>query len=873
MTSFPKAKPRSSLAPFRARFARALSCLGLLGLLWTSSCDNPACVFGGTCSDDDPLGSGPAATVPANHAWVSTAAPKIEAVFPSGGSRAKTTPVVVRFSESMAVSSLTGSTFALVQQGGFGNPTLFLPPVLLGDGRLFVLIPAQPLTAGATYNLSLAKDKVVLDLAGQQLTQAAEQTLVSFTVAETDPALPAVVASWPPDGSSKQSATEEIAVVFDRRLLAASVNSDSFDVTIDGAQPPFDPPASPAVLIGAGSFPSADTRVWRWRSVDGAGEAQPLGIGSQVVVHLSPTGDKILAEGGGALPSIEIDHQLLSFPAPQAAFLASQPSDAIGIANLNGTVPLAVDVLVGSVLATDVIDVFLFGQTKSDPPQLAALSRQVQIADVTYDPGTGVATLGEAELNLAPAGTPLSSFFADGNLTIGLRLRRANVGGPLRLLDADPDQPGTQTARLDVTPPKLVGFGSTGTNLKSFSSDLRDLCLVGRASEKLRAVEVTTGLGSNGTQPSVVASDGTTFVAAPVSLGVVDPTQLPLPFSVRIYDAALNAALADTNARFEQVGVSGPGAALPGNATFALQLVDARTLAALAGADVFVHQDQSGVITPIDAKITDAAGRVVALAAPTGETIVTVQATGYTTLTLHGVPTARLSLTLQRHNQVPFLAAGVLSSSDSDIGIYDRRVVDSRSFPSDAWGVDVSSCGLNTVTGLFECAFGPRPVSGFAGVVSGLATDPPNSEFNYSATTFLRDFAWVAPTPLPVGTTLPLVSVQLGAPLDDADTSVEDRALDWLQATLDASSASGLDLNELEAQPRVLAQARARSLSGSAGVGAGVAFPQSGSPTNVWKLRSAISGRADPTDNKYPGDEIGDLVSDGAIDAQLRLFA
>ncbi len=865
---FPLSVPRARRPAARL----GVAALAMVAGLSFSGCDNPACVFGGDCSGSDILGSGPPAGQPPNHAWIAGVAPKLEAAFPSGANRARTTPIVLRFSESMAAATLTTSTFSLIQDGGFGAPTLFLPPALLGDGRLFVLVPAQPLLPGASYKLSLAAGKQVTDLQGQLLQAEAGKTLLSFTVADTDPALPGVVAAWPPDGATNQSASEEIAVVFDRRMNAATVDGDSFDIKVDGQDPAFDPPATPVLLVGAGSFPAADTRLWRWRSVDGEGEAAPLGLGASVTVELSPSGDKILSEGGDALPSLTLDHQLLNFPQPEVVHIVSMPTDAIGIANLDGSLPLAVDVLVGSALPTDELDMFLFGLTKSATPQLASLSRKAAIADVTYDAQTGVATLGEQELNLSGSGNPVTSFFADGSLTIAVRLRRGSVGGPLRLLDADPDQQGVQVARIDVTRPKLVGFGTSGTNVKTFTSDLRDLSLAGRASEKLRAVEVSTVLGDNGVQAHVVASSNEVFVAAPVPLGVIDPANLPLSFTVRIYDQALNASAEDTIGRFLQVGASGPGTSLPGAGQVFVQLLDARTLAPLAGADVYVHEDQSGTVTPVDSAVTDAQGRAVVLCAPAGETLLTFQASGYASATFCGVPTNRVSMTLERNNQAPLISAGVVNSSDPDITSFDRLLSDSRGFSIDAAGFAVGSCALNAVTAQYECPFGPRLVGPFVGAIAAMALDPPGSEFNYSASGFLRDFAWLAPAPVAVGTTLPPAIVSMGPLLDDGSVDIEERALDGPQFVIDATSVSGLDLAQLDGDVRVRMKARLFSLHADALIGGGVAFPLSGSPVDRWKARTAFSGLADPTDGKYSGDELGSLIQQGTLDPALRAF-
>src|SRR5262245_1756369 len=124
-------------------------------------------------------------------------------------------------------------------------------------------------------------------------------------------------------------------------------------------------------------------------------------------------------------------------------------------------------------------------------------------------------------------------------------MQRGAVTTPVRLLDADFSVTGLQSALLDTVRPTLTGLGTSGTDKGNFRSDLRDLALVGRANERIRAVEVsTTSLGNNGIlTPTVGSTTGGLFVAAPVLLGTLTPAQLPLPFTAVIYDNALNSAL------------------------------------------------------------------------------------------------------------------------------------------------------------------------------------------------------------------------------------------------------------------------------------------------------------------------------------------
>jgi hypothetical protein len=138
---------------------RALPRGALLAALAASTlllggCDNPACVFGGDCSGGGSgggLGS-EAASVPADFTWLAAGAPTLVEFFPRTGQIATTTAVALLFSESIAPQPLQVGV-RLVQVGGFGAPWPTLPPTRVGDGRMLLLVPLQPLTAGATYEL------------------------------------------------------------------------------------------------------------------------------------------------------------------------------------------------------------------------------------------------------------------------------------------------------------------------------------------------------------------------------------------------------------------------------------------------------------------------------------------------------------------------------------------------------------------------------------------------------------------------------------------------------------------------------------------------------------------------------------------------
>ena len=112
---------------------------------------------------------------------------------------------------------------------------------------------------------------------------------------------------------------------------------------------------------------------------------------------------------------------------------------------------------------------------------------------------------------------------------------------------------------------------------------------------------------------------------------------------------------------------------------------------------------------------------------------------------------------------------------------------------------------------------------------------------------------------------------QFNMRLDAASVPQKKRALDGPAVDLDASGLASVDLANLATDPRVVVEARMRALPGSLLAGFGAAFDVAGTPTDMWRLRSAFPGAVDFTDTKYPGDELGELVRSGVIDPDLFL--
>jgi hypothetical protein len=849
--------------------APALGALALAAGLALAGCDNPACVFGGQCSGGGDEPEANPATVPIDHAWIAPGAPTITSFFPRGTGITTDTPIAVVFSESIAPNRLAQS-FLLFQTGA-PAPMPTLPPTLVADGRMLIVIPAVALTAGEEYTLEFAENAIVTDLQGAAVPQPQDGIIGTFTVAAANPPAPRVVTSFPTDGATNQSATGEVVVVFDRRMNAGTIDNDSFAVTVNGVEPADNPLPQSLLLVGGGTI-VPDTRVWRYRSTDADGEAVPFPTSASVEVRLSAPGERILASDGGQLPETVIDYDTAAFGAPLGADIVSIPTDAIGIDNLDGTVPLELGVELSAAQSDDFLCVYLFGGSPQTDGETIALYREAKLSSLGFDPLLQTASLREAQLDIASSTSPVTARFANGELAIALQVRRGNTRSPVRLLDVDAGEPGRQDALLDVTRPTFTGFGSSGTEKASYRSNLRDLVVVGRASEEIAIAEVASALGSNGALAPVVesASSGL-FVAQPAPVGVVDPGQLPLPFTLTIYDRARNRASAAVSAQFRQVGVIGPGAALPGAATVEIEVVDARTYAAIEDALVFVHQDVAGTVTFVDSDVTDPSGFASLTAAPAGETLVTVDAAGYDLFTFHGVPESRLSIPVSRTAPSPSILQGVLATTSADLPSFDRLVADTRQFAADEPVLVVGSCSLDPQSATFRCPFNGLLRAGPAGGMALVAVDPPTAAALFTAPGFLRAYALDLPQPATSPGGAVTASLDVSTLLDDAGVDQEERAIDGPAVTLDASAVAGIALASLDGEPRVDIRASVAGLDAPVLAGFGAALDPVGSPASSWTVRTALPGVADPDAGDYVGDEVGELVEAGTFDADLFL--
>jgi len=878
--------PRLSRAGARIA-AVAFAVAAVLAALPFAGCDNPSCIYGGNCfggGGGGELGSNPA-TVPEDNDWLLPTQPQVSSFFPAGDKNASTTPIVLRFNESIAPQSVIGA-FDLIAVdsglGGTGLPVPLFPPALIGDGRMLVLLPAAKLQGDKTYELHLRENAKVFDLTGTPLQLPDNGLLGSFGVAAEDPDGVKLVATWPPDNSSEQSRTTEIAVVFDRKVVPETVNIHSFAVTVGGQTPAQNPSPTAAEFAAASGVSAPDTRAWRWRSTDDSGVAVPLGPGSDVALALSPAGHEIKGSEGDpapVLPASTIEFQLADFSAPLSAEIVSLPPDAIGIANLDGTRPLELAVEVKDGLPSDVLGVFVFGTSLGTDPHTVALFREVSLSDAGYNPTTDIATLGEDQLDLASSTSPVEARFADGALAFALVLERGGTSSPVRVLDLDPDQDGVQSPLLDTTRPILQELWPSGSGLAQTRSDLADVVITGRASEPVRAAEVHTALGDNGPlapvcgwdEPESAANSGL-FAAAPVLVGVIAPNELPLDFDLLVFDRAFNPAAAPTSGTLRQIGAVGPGASLPGAPTVSVEVFDTALLGPVSGARVFTHSLAGPAPVLEDSAVTDQNGRATLLAAASGSTLVTVDADGFDLFTIQDLPVARLGVPLQRSNALPAVHQGRLSTPDQDLTDLVKWSHDARLIDIPGKLVPIQACASNPITQTFECLFGPAPLFvGRVGAATVAVLDPPPNEFVYSAASFLKGWGTRFPAP-ELGPGIPsALTFTLHSALDAASVPQEQQALDGPALDLIAAGSVHLSLAQLASDPIVTLEARLRSLPGALLAGNGVAFALGGTPVDTWHMRCAFPGLVDYTDGKYTGDQLGELVSGGQIDPDLFL--
>jgi len=856
--------PPSSLRLPRMRSNVSAAFLALvLAVPWAlSGCDNPACVFGGDCS---PGGSGGAvgtlaANVPEDGQILRTNVPRIDRFAPIGDAVDPKSPIVIVFSESISPATLS---FAFeLRQVQFGAIPLQASS-LVGDGRVLVMFPLTDLMLGAAYQVAFREDVQVGDRTGQAIVQPSDRVVGSFTVAATAPTLPSVVLTYPDEAEVGLPDSSEIVVVFSRAMDAATVNDASFEVEVNGAPPPFDPPAQPLTVPGFGT----DTRVFRWRSLDDENQSASLGTDATVTLQLSPTTARIEDVDGNELPLQTTSFHTLPFSAPLSATITSFPADAIGIDALVGPANLAVQVDLVDAIAGDELGVYIFGIQPEDvtAPRMVALFRAVTIVD---PPGSFTFTA--AELNLVLSTSPLAGRVRDGTIAMAFRVKRGDLESPVRMIDVDPLISGAQGPVLDTVAPVLIGMGAAGTTVGTFVSDQRDVVLVGKSSESLRGAFVTTPLGDNefdpGNVPIVVGSDSETgvFMTAPVPLGILADTDEPLTYSMTIYDRALNLGGTATGT-FVQRGAAASGLPRP-FAQVAVEVYDARTLAPIVGAQVLAHEDDLGSLFVLGSFTTDVNGRALVDPALVGRTVVTVVHNGYDLFTFDGVPTDQVSIPLTPSAQAATTIGGTVTSVDPQVNAYQRRVADTR-FPQPGETLfNVSTCSPDTNNQQFVCNFGPAPIRPReVGAITGMAVLAPSSLALWAAPTFLHGFG----LRLPLADVVPGLAQTTRVSLDRLNIpgGIDEELipLDVMPHALTTTAWPNLN-----GAPRIRVEGLVPGLRGPLTVGQGVAF-LFGGPSS-YAVRAAYPGLADPFEDD-PRDQLGRLVTDGTLQADLFLRA
>jgi hypothetical protein len=852
---------RALPAPLALAFALLAGCGG----------DNPACIFTSVgCQGGSGPGLGAAASLPSDGQLILSALPAIQRTAPSGTMTSSTTPIAVLFSESMSPAT-TAAKIELVRldPGGFPVATVPSAQTLVGEGRMLVLLPAAALVPG-DYAVRIASGASLLDLTGQKVALGAGAQLTTFQVGSADPAVPAVVATFPQEGDVV-STTTSIVVVFDRRIAAATITAASFDVQVDGAPPAFDP-APTSLTVQTSFLPIKDTRVYTYRSVDGDGVPASLGIDAAVELALSPTGQKIEDEDGGELAETHLAFTTQSLEAPLAAAILSTPSDGIGIANLTAgadALQLQIDLAAGE--PGDELLVTLFGDSFDAEPQLFALGRIVDVAGAA--PITAV-PIALAELDLAP--TPGTARFADGTVAFAFAVRRGTQTTALRLLDADPVGTGIQDPLLDTLAPTIEEFlipGAGSTAL--FRSDLRDLVVSGRASEPLRSVEVTSALGTNGTLPAVVGAtaDGL-FIAAPVPVGQVEDGAA-VAFDLVAYDPVLNASPVLSSVFEQKGGVGATAVPFVAGDTIDVEVVDAVTLAPIVGARVYTHDDAGdGVSFPLrDAGSTGALGDV-ALAsspAPAAGTILTVDADGYDLFTFHRVASRRISVPLAPTGPGLALVGGVLTTSSPfaqlTLGLLQKKFDDSRR-PAEMVPTFVGDVCITDPFGALppSCPFGPESVRAQRlGALSFLAGNFKLTAATFSASTLLQAFDLSIPRPPTAVGLHDEVALDLAFLLNEPGLDATELPIGVDPTQFSVLFATDLDTGALVGDPEttgdpfVSVSALVPGVPGATTVGLGLAFNQGG---GLWNVRAAYPGAVSPT---------GFFGAGGAVDTDLFL--
>jgi hypothetical protein len=477
------------------------------------------------------------------------------------------------------------------------------------------------------------------------------------------------------------------------------------------------------------------------------------------------------------------------------------------------------------------------------------------------------------EIDLLKTSSPLAARFTDGTVTFAFYVKRGAAVSPIKLLDVDASTNGTQSPVLDTVPPTLFGLGTSGNVVISYRSDQRDIVLVGRASETLRAALVSTPLGDNvvtmGELPAVTGSHSSgLFVSGPVRVGVLAAGTPPVPYTLTIYDRALNTA-ASAHGRVVQVGQAANGSRMGLFTNVHVEVFNATTLAPVVGATVYVHENLTGFTSLVDSGQTDSNGRVTLAPALVGETIVTVDATsqGLELFTFDGIPTDSVSIPLRPNALTGANVSGAVSTTDPNFGLYMKGVGDTR-FPTPGeTQLPTGSCSVSTMTQSLVCNFGPFGInSREIGAQTGVVVLEPTNPLFYSPLTFLKGFSLTLPMPPADPGSTQTNTLVMGTSLDAGTLDPEERPIDVSPVVL-----STVNWPSIVGAPRVRVEGTSPGIPRDVTVGRGIAFNDA-LPPNTWAVRAAYPGSVDGIADAM-GDALGRFVKSQTIDADLLLRA
>ena len=849
---------------FSTRLATPL--LGLLAAmtLGLSGCDNPACVFGGGCRDEDSgTGSGDdnslggtTGALPSTGSFLQPGAPEFVGAAPSGDAATIAhgqTPIFVEFSESLNPATLLDvsdpsnpvNAFELIATVS-GMEVPLLPPQLVGDGRVVVLLPAVDYPELQNYQLFFRREdgaQNIADLNGQLLGTDFTDPIVDFTVDSANAGVPRVIYSFPGDGAINVADTSEVVIGFDRSMDATTIDSDSFAVTVDGTVPAFDPEPEAVPFVSAAGMTPA-TQIFTWTPIDD-GVLQPYGLEVELAVLLSDTPDEIVSTDGETLPTTETSFFTSDLRMPQTVVKTSgsPPEGGFNSADVFG-MEFIVDVTMSDVApAGTEAEIYLFGQSPQD-----TLVTRTNVETVAVPAGVTEFSLSSVDLGLIDENG--DSRFADGQAQVAVVLLNGFARTAGARFDADPSTDEIESLVLDTTPPELLGLGATGDATDSFFGDVRDFAAFGRASEPIAFAFVDANGMTNGgslTDPpatafSIPAPDGSQafFIATAVPVGVLDPNAAPLDYEITIFDEVFNSATATVTGTFSQRGVVGPGGA-PTGSTVNVRVFNAVTLEPIDNALVLSYQEVSGGVTFVDDALT-LGGAATVNGAGTGSTIITVDAEGFDLFSFQGIPRDAVDILLQPTLiEASEVEGRVIGDITGGLSQSDRIVQDTRTELPQRF-FETGSCGVLGTTGI-QCLFDELPVRpGRLGAISVLGVNPNLDLSPLNAFLFLTNFALGAPFgPLEQGDTVTGVTVDAGAGL--AAGSGEDVGQFFAATAFTLGGVAGL--GALDDDPTVTVEGVATGLVGGLLIGAGQS-EASGAP-GTFGVVAAVAGAARPS--------------------------